>query len=185
MSKNKIGLGKPAYMHILHMIKTKQLMPGDRVPESRIAEEFQISRTPVRDAMRQLSREGLIELFPHRFAQVRVYSADAICEIGTLRVALDTMSVKLAGLYGSRADFLQLMELAQQCSHAAAQGDREMCRYYDGEFHLNRNPKEFTSVSEYIKSQGRFKHLTDEDILHIEAQRDAKWKKIRSNFVTT
>ena len=106
MSKRNVGLSEPAYKHILELIMTKRLMPGDRIPETRIAEEFNISRTPVRDAMRQLSNEGLIEIFPNRFAQVKVYGDDAIQEIGTVRVALDTMSVKLAGLYGSRADFL-------------------------------------------------------------------------------
>ncbi len=136
MSKRNIGLSQPAYQHILSLIMTKQLMPGDRIPETRIAEEFNISRTPVRDAMRQLCNEGLIEIFPNRFAQVQVYSDEAIREIGTLRVALDTMSVKLAGLYGSRADFLRLLETAEQCSSAAAAGDGELRRKYDSEFHF-------------------------------------------------
>ncbi len=135
MSKRNVGLSEPAYQHILSMIMTKQLMPGDRIPETRIAEEFNISRTPVRDAMRQLSNEGLIEIFPNRFAQVRVYSQEAIQEIGILRVALDTMAVKLAGLYGSRADFLHLMDLAEQCSQAATADDGENCRHYDSAFH--------------------------------------------------
>lgn len=136
MSKRNVGLSEPAYKHILDLIMTKQLMPGDRIPETRIAEDFNISRTPVRDAMRQLSNEGLIEIFPNRFAQVRVYSEDAIREIGTLRVALDTMSVKLAGLYGSRADFLHLRELAEQCIDAFNAEDPAMRRVYDSEFHL-------------------------------------------------
>lgn len=136
MSKRNVGLSEPAYKHILELIMTKRLMPGDRIPETRIAEEFNISRTPVRDAMRQLSNEGLIEIFPNRFAQVKVYGDDAIQEIGTVRVALDTMSVKLAGLYGSRADFLHLLELAEQCSEAFAQGDSEKRRVYDSNYHL-------------------------------------------------
>ena len=136
MSKRNTGLSGPAYKHILELIMTKQLMPGDRIPETKIAEQFNISRTPVRDAMRQLSNEGLIEIFPNRFAQVRVFSEDAIREVGTLRIALDTMSVKLAGLYGSRADFLRLQQIAQQCSDAFEAGDIEKRRAYDSDFHL-------------------------------------------------
>ena len=54
--------------------------------------------------------------------------------------------------------------------------------YYDGEFVLNKNPKEFTSVEEYIKDQGRFAHLDDSDIKQIIDARDKKWEKIRKKF---
>lgn len=58
-----------------------------------------------------------------------------------------------------------------------------LAEYEDGEFKLNRNPKEFKSVAEYVKKQGRFKHLTDEQIDKIVASRDKKWNKIRKNWV--
>lgn len=58
-----------------------------------------------------------------------------------------------------------------------------LAEYYDGEFHLNKDPKEFTSVPEYLKSQSRFKHLTDEDIKIIEKGRDKKWDKIRRDWI--
>jgi pyruvate ferredoxin oxidoreductase beta subunit len=58
-----------------------------------------------------------------------------------------------------------------------------LAEYEDGEFKLNRNPKEFTSVKNYLLSQGRFKHLKDEDIDIIVEQRDKKWKYIRKNWV--
>lgn len=58
-----------------------------------------------------------------------------------------------------------------------------LAEYYDGEFHLNRNPKEFTSVRDYLKCQSRFAHLDDADIEHIEKGRDAKWEKMRKNWI--
>ncbi len=57
-----------------------------------------------------------------------------------------------------------------------------LAEYEDGEFKVNRNPKKFTSVKDYLKAQGRFKHLTDEDIKVIEAHRDKKWEKIRRKW---
>lgn len=57
-----------------------------------------------------------------------------------------------------------------------------LAEYYDGEFYLNRNPKEFTSVRNYLKAQGRFAHLLDEDIEHIVAGRDKKWEFLRKNY---
>jgi pyruvate ferredoxin oxidoreductase beta subunit len=57
-----------------------------------------------------------------------------------------------------------------------------LAEYEDGKFKLNKDPKEFTSVKNYLLSQGRFKHLKDEDIDQIIAQRDKKWKNIRENW---
>lgn len=57
-----------------------------------------------------------------------------------------------------------------------------LAEYEDGEFKLNKDPKEFTSVKNYLLSQGRFKHLKDEDIEQIIAQRDKKWKNIRKSW---
>ena len=57
-----------------------------------------------------------------------------------------------------------------------------LAEYEDGEFTLNRNPKEFTPAKDYLKKQGRFKHLTDGDIQVIEEQRDAKWEVMRKKW---
>jgi pyruvate ferredoxin oxidoreductase beta subunit len=57
-----------------------------------------------------------------------------------------------------------------------------LAEYENGEFKLNHKPKEFTSVEAYLKKQGRFKHLTDEDIEVITASRDKKWEFIGKNF---
>lgn len=58
-----------------------------------------------------------------------------------------------------------------------------LAEYESGEFKVNRNPKNFTDVSAYLKKQGRFKHLTDADIALITESRDEKWKKIRSSWI--
>lgn len=58
-----------------------------------------------------------------------------------------------------------------------------LAEYEDGEFKLNKNPKEFTSVENYVKQQGRFKHLKGAEIKQLEAARDKKWEKMRRNWV--
>jgi pyruvate ferredoxin oxidoreductase beta subunit len=52
-----------------------------------------------------------------------------------------------------------------------------LAEYEDGEFALNKSPKKFSSLEDYLKSQGRFKHLTGEDISIIENERNRKWQK--------
>ena len=57
-----------------------------------------------------------------------------------------------------------------------------LAEYENGEFYLNKNPQEFTSVGHYLKSQSRFKHLNDDDIAQVIESRDKKWSKIRKNW---
>ena len=57
-----------------------------------------------------------------------------------------------------------------------------LAEFENGEFKLNKRPKEFTSIESYIKRQGRFKHMTDEDIENIVKARDQKWNFINKYF---
>ncbi len=136
MPKSNKMLSQTAYQYILDLIMTKQLLPKDKVPETKVAQEFQISRTPVRDAMQQLANEGLLEIFPNRYVQVKEYSPSEITDIGTLRLALDTMSIKLASLFGSRADFMKLDEIATQCEEAYKANNQTLKRELDCKFHM-------------------------------------------------
>ena len=51
-----------------------------------------------------------------------------------------------------------------------------------GQFKLSRNPREFDSVETYLRRQGRFRALTDDEIAQVEAGRDAKWEQIRRDW---
>ena len=51
-----------------------------------------------------------------------------------------------------------------------------------GKFTLNRKPREFASVRDYLKSQGRFRALSDEEISLVERSRDAKWEMIERTW---
>ncbi|MCT4639400.1 MAG: thiamine pyrophosphate-dependent enzyme [Bacteroidales bacterium] len=58
-----------------------------------------------------------------------------------------------------------------------------LAEYEDGEFKLNKNPKEFASAEEYLTKQGRFRHLTNEDIKLVTDQRDKKWERMRKQWL--
>jgi pyruvate ferredoxin oxidoreductase beta subunit len=57
-----------------------------------------------------------------------------------------------------------------------------LAEYEGGEFVLNRNPKGFAPVRDYLSKQGRFKHLKDEDVEQITRERDRKWGIIRKRW---
>ena len=54
-----------------------------------------------------------------------------------------------------------------------------LAEYENGEFKLNKNPKEFKSIKDHLSKQGRFKHLKDQDYDIITKQRDMKWGRMR------
>ncbi|HHZ06245.1 MAG TPA: pyruvate synthase subunit beta [Clostridiales bacterium] len=58
-----------------------------------------------------------------------------------------------------------------------------LAEYENGKYLLNRNPKKFSDISAYLKKQGRFKHLSDEDIRIITKSRDEKWDYIKQYYV--
>ncbi len=57
-----------------------------------------------------------------------------------------------------------------------------LAEYQNRNFKLNKNPKSFFSAKDYLLKQGRFKHLTDNDINIIEKQRDEKWEYMRTHW---
>jgi len=58
-----------------------------------------------------------------------------------------------------------------------------LAEYENGDFKLNRNPKNFASVKEYLTKQGRFKHMTDSDIEEVIKHRDMKWERMRKKWI--
>ncbi len=58
-----------------------------------------------------------------------------------------------------------------------------LAEYENGEFNLNKNPEEFSSIEEYLKKQGRFKHLKEKDIEILTKNRDQKWESMRRRWI--
>lgn len=72
------------------------LADGARIPERQLCELFGISRTPLREALKVLASEGLIDLLPNRGARVRALSARNIHELFDLVAGLEALAGRLA-----------------------------------------------------------------------------------------
>src|SRR3981189_3590921 len=72
------------------------LVPGSRIPERELCEKFDISRTPLREALKVVAAEGLIELLPHRGARVRQFSEADIRNLFEVISGLDFVAGRLA-----------------------------------------------------------------------------------------
>jgi DNA-binding GntR family transcriptional regulator len=98
-----------------------ELPSGTRLRQKALAEEFGVSRTPVREALRKLQAGGLVELQPNRGAVVRGLSPREIRDAYEVRAALEALA---AGLAAERVDREQLrrLEHAQSEFRAALEG---------------------------------------------------------------
>jgi DNA-binding GntR family transcriptional regulator len=77
-------------------ILTRRVAPGARLIEGELTARFSVSRGPVREALRRLSAEGLIEHWPHRGAVVRRLSLREIRELFEIRVEMEALAARLA-----------------------------------------------------------------------------------------
>lgn len=129
-------LSDSVYQYLLNMILNMEIKPGDRIPEAKIASKFGISRTPIRDAMRQLANDGIINIYPNRFAEVARWDEDRVKQLGVIRVHMDNLAARLAVYYGSNADFIRMFEHSKLCLEAARAGDMATRIKEDCAFHL-------------------------------------------------
>ncbi|HVD26588.1 MAG TPA: GntR family transcriptional regulator [Gaiellaceae bacterium] len=86
---------------------------GTRLRQEALADEFGVSRTPVREALRQLQATGLVELLPNRGAVVRGPSAREIREAYEIRAELEGLAAELAAERISDRDLRRLQEAQQ------------------------------------------------------------------------
>jgi DNA-binding GntR family transcriptional regulator len=75
-------------------ILSGRLRPGDRIPTERLAESWGVSATPIRESLRRLAGEGLVDLTPQRGARVAVVDAALVHEIYAVRLLLEPVALR-------------------------------------------------------------------------------------------
>jgi DNA-binding GntR family transcriptional regulator len=87
-------LAHQAYQAIRVAIQNDALTPGKFYSENELGQSMGISRTPVREALIELAREGLVEVIPQRGFRLRIPTADEATEVFELRTVLESHVVK-------------------------------------------------------------------------------------------
>ncbi|SIR80553.1 DNA-binding transcriptional regulator, GntR family [Sphaerotilus natans] len=88
------SLAEQAYAAVKALIFDFMLMPGDHFSESDLARQLEVSRTPLRQALQRLQREGFLQVFPKQGWQVAPLDFDAFDELYDLRVLLECAAVQ-------------------------------------------------------------------------------------------
>ena len=121
---------------IKDLIMHHVLKPGQKISEDELAGMLQTSRTPVREALRKLSGDGLVTIYPKRYAQVTYFTPEMAKTLGAVRMSQDILSGRLAICHGSDVEFAQLRQLADACEAASRAGDLYGRITADRNFHL-------------------------------------------------
>ncbi|MGH2460272.1 MAG: GntR family transcriptional regulator [Chloroflexota bacterium] len=125
-----------AFLRLRDMIVSGELAPGADLNERELCDQLHISKSPLREALRQLAQEGLVVAAANKGSYVAELTVEDIDEIHTLRYYLEVLEVRLAA---TRVTPEQIAELRQNiaameaCSDA---GDDKGSAGRDTEFHL-------------------------------------------------
>ncbi|RTL96920.1 GntR family transcriptional regulator [Ancylobacter aquaticus] len=93
------------------MILQGELQPGDKVPEEQLCERFGVSRTPIREALKVLAAEGVLQILPHRGAIVARITEEQIEELFPVMASLERLAGMLACARASDADIARVRTL--------------------------------------------------------------------------
>lgn len=112
-----------------------QLKPGEKVAEPELAERFGISRTPIREAFRQLESEGYLTVIPRKGAVVAELSEQDIEEFYAIKSVLEGFAARMAALKMSDKEIEKLESINEKLEQLAQQGDVKTFFRVHNEFH--------------------------------------------------
>jgi DNA-binding GntR family transcriptional regulator len=132
-----LSLAEDAAQTIRGMILLEKLPPGTALPERDLAEALGVSRTPMREAIRLLAGEGLVQYTASRRPYVADPSLEEICDYLRVQGALEALAGELACAHASDAELREIDRLNRAIAEAAADEDDGRLAAFkaDMEFH--------------------------------------------------
>ncbi len=116
--------GQDAYFQIVQDIRTGGLMPGDRLTEVDLAARFGMSRTPVREAIRQLEADGLVVHIPRLGATIRTLDHAEISELYDMRAVLESTAARFCARAASAVELGEIEAIQSAMDAATTSEDR-------------------------------------------------------------
>ncbi len=163
--KNRIPFAEQAYLELKKKILENMLPPGAQFLEQEMAEQLNMSRTPVREAMVRLANEGLVEVRPRHGMRVLPISPKDMAEIYEIITALESAAAgQVAEMELAESDLLPLLQAVEDMDAALETDDRSAWAVADNEFHrqlviLTGNQR-LISLIETFRDQGHRVRMT-------------------------
>ena len=116
-------------------ILTNRRRPGERLVEESLSEELGVSRIPIREALRALAAEGLVEVQPRRGAAVADVSPEVARDLVEVRATLEGLNARLAARHHEPAIIGELKQVLAEGNRAAKSGSVDDLVRLNGDFH--------------------------------------------------
>ncbi len=137
-----IGLDGPStiagriYERVRDMILRAEIAPGEKLLPRQLSEMFGVSSTPIREALRLLEQENLVEIIPHKGAIVRpILSAKQVNDLYLVRLALEQLAVRLASAALPDNQWEDMQQAVDNYAKALKADDFEGALTWDMRFH--------------------------------------------------
>jgi DNA-binding GntR family transcriptional regulator len=140
------NLDQKAYQILKGMIMDRQLMPGDKIAQEKLAEDLGISRTPLVNALKLLEQDKLVQSIPRRGFFVRHFNTREMISIFELREVLEGLAARRAAQNITDAEVTRLKGFFRQFRGLKAIGDIQAYAREDRQFHtflLDVSAREF------------------------------------------
>lgn len=135
LGKEHENLDQKAYQILKNMIIERQLLPGDKIPQEKLAEDLGISRTPLVNALKLLEQDKLVQSIPRRGYFVRLFSLKEMISIFELREVLEGLSARRAARNVTDREIEQMKGFFKQFEGGATIRDIKAYAREDRRFH--------------------------------------------------
>ncbi|MEG0923767.1 MAG: GntR family transcriptional regulator [Anaerovoracaceae bacterium] len=133
--QNHRPLREIVYEELKMQILTGKVVPGTRMMEVELADDMGVSRTPVREAIRKLEKEGLVTIEPRKGAYASNISVKDMVDVLEVREDLEGLAASLAASRITKEQREELIRATQGYSDAVKANDTEKIIHYDEMFH--------------------------------------------------
>ena len=125
--------GEMAYARLVTAIREGRYQPGDRLREVEVAESLSLSRTPVREALRKLESDGIVEHRARIGAIIRTLTQPEVVQLYEMRLVLERTAAEMAATHASAAEIDALEELNEEIGQMTA--DPQQASALNQKFH--------------------------------------------------
>jgi len=130
-----ISIGDGVYYSLRKNIITLNLKPGEPLNIKTISEKLNVSRTPVRDALIKLAKEGLVDVIPQKGTSVSKIDLKRVEEERFLRESLELRAIEIFIGIQKESDIARMRSVLEIQKECAAKNDLVALQEYDDEFH--------------------------------------------------
>ena len=128
-------LSKKVYRVLKKRIIEEDLKPGEKILEVNIAEQLGVSRTPIREALRELAAEGFVKMIPNQGMVVSNVSIEDIKEVLQIRILLEGFAASIAAKKINKGEIKKLEKLIEKMKIYISKDDVVAYSNLNGEFH--------------------------------------------------